>query len=579
MRGLAGLARMMLVAATAAACAVNGAGGGGGTGAPGPGAAAGSPAPRLALPASALPMDERIVHVLDRLGYGPRPGDVERVRRMGLAAYIDGQLHPERIADDGVDAALAPYRTLALTTAELLREYPRPRPGPAARPAPGAAPADMDPPRQMLAPGQRPRAPARVVAELQAAKLVRAVSSERQLQEVMVDFWFNHFNVYAQKGAARWMLTSYERDAIRPHALGRFRDLVLVTARHPAMLFYLDNWLSVRDGLVLQAGPNAGRRAGLNENYARELLELHTLGVDGGYTQADVVEVARCFTGWSIDRPYAEGRFAFRPRAHDDGAKQVLGQPIPAGGGESDGVRVIDLLARHPSTARFIAGKLARRFVADEPPPALVEHMAQAFSASDGDIRAVLEALVTSPEFFAPEARRAKVKTPLELVASAVRALDGRLAPRASGDESAAPRDHGGAALARAVGRLGQPLYEAQPPTGYGDVAEAWVSTGALVARMNFALALSRGRYPGVTADPVALTRGDRLDDAPDRLLAALLPGRPAAETRAVLARQAAASPVRVESRGARVPVGDPGREDVARMTALVLGSPEFQRR
>ena len=577
MRGLAGLARMMLVAVTAAACAVNGAGGGGG-GTPGPGAAADSPAPRLALPASALSMDERIVHVLDRLGYGPRPGDVERVRRMGLAAYIDAQLHPERTADDGIDAALATYRTLALTTADLLREYPRPRPGQAQRPAPGAPPGETDP-RQMFASGQRARAPARVVAELRAAKLVRAVSSERQLQEVMVDFWFNHFNVYAQKGAARWMLTSYERDAIRPHALGRFRDLVLATARHPAMLFYLDNWLSVRDGLVLQAGPNAGRRAGLNENYARELLELHTLGVDGGYTQADVVEVARCLTGWSIDRPYAEGRFAFRPRAHDDGAKQVLGQSIPAGGGESDGVRVIDLLARHPSTARFIAGKLARRFVADEPPPVLVERMAQAFSASDGDIRAVLEALVTSAEFFAPEARRAKVKTPLELVASAVRALDGRIARTAPGDESVTTRDDGGAALARAVGRLGQPLYEAQPPTGYGDVAEAWVSAGALVARMNFALALSRGRYPGVTADPVALTRADRPNDALDRLLAALLPGRPAAETRAVLARQAAASPARVESRGARVPAGDPSRDDVVRMTALVLGSPEFQRR
>jgi len=578
MRGLGGLARAVLVMATATACAVNGPGGGGGTGGvPGAVPAAGLPGPRLALPASALSMDERIVHVLDRLGYGPRPGDVERVRRMGLAAYIGAQLHPERIAADGSDAALAPYRTLALTTAELLREYPRL--GQAQRPAPGAAPGDMDP-RQMFTPGQRARAPARILAELQAAKLVRAVSSERQLQEVMVDFWFNHFNVYAQKGAARWMLTSYERDAIRPHALGRFRDLVLATARHPAMLFYLDNWLSVRDGLVLQAGPNAGRRAGLNENYARELLELHTLGVDGGYSQADVVEVARCFTGWSIDRPYAEGRFAFRPRAHDDGDKQVLGQPIPAGGGESDGVRVIDLLARHPSTARFVAGKLARRFVADEPPPALVERMAQAFLASDGDTRTVLETLVTSPEFFAPEARRAKVKTPLELVASAVRALDGRIARRAPGDEALAPRDDGGAALARAVGRLGQPLYEAQPPTGYGDVAEAWVSTGALVARMNFALALSRGRYAGVTADPVALTRaGDRPGDALDRLLAALLPGRPAPETRAVLARQVAEPPARGEARAARVSAGDPGREDVARMTALVLGSPEFQRR
>jgi len=377
------------------------------------------------------------------------------------------------------------------------------------------------------------------------------------------------------------MLTSYERDAIRPHALGRFRDLVLATARHPAMLFYLDNWLSVREGLVVPTGPNAGRRAGLNENYARELLELHTLGVDGGYTQADVVEVARCFTGWTIDRPYADGRFLFRPRAHDGGAKRVLGQAIPAGGGEDDGLRVVDLVARHPSTARFVATKLARRFVSDAPPAALVERAARVFLRSDGDIRQVVEAIVFSPEFFSPEARQAKVKTPLELVVSAVRAVDGRIALRSPLPAEFAPmREDGAAALARAVARLGQPLYEAQPPTGYADLAESWVSTGALVGRMNFALNLAHGRYPGVAVEAAALARdGDRPGDALDRVLAALLPGRATAETRDVLARQLAETSPRGPTGTAPAAPRPTEREEVAKMTALVLGSPEFQRR
>ena len=575
MRLLVGLAWAVVVTATVAACSAAGPGAA-------PRAQASPPAPRLALPASSLSADERIVHVLDRLGYGPRPGDVGRVRQIGLAAYIDAQLHPETIADDAVTAALSAYPTLSMTTAELLRDYPRMVPAQAA-PAPGAPRPGATGPREMSPAPARARPPARILAELQAAKVLRAVASERQLQEVMVDFWFNHFNVYAQKGAARWMQTSYERDAIRPHALGRFRDLLTATARHPAMLFYLDNWLSVREGTVIRAGPNTGQRAGLNENYARELLELHTLGVDGGYTEADVVEVARCFTGWSIDRPYAEGRFAYRPRAHDDGAKRVLGEVIDAGGGEGDGLRVIDLVSRHPSTARFVATKLARRFVSDDPPPALVERAAQVFLRTDGDIRQVVEAIVVSPEFFSPEARRAKVKTPLELVASAVRAVGGRLAPSGASPGDAPARDDGAAALARAVGRLGQPLYEAQPPTGYADRAESWVSTGALVARMNFALALANGRYPGVAVDPGLLARDvDGTGDMLDRLLAALLPGRSTPETRAVLARQIAESP-QAASRGAGVATvretRPAERAEVARMTALVLGSPEFQRR
>ena len=323
---------------------------------------------------------------------------------------------------------------LTASTVALVRDYPLPTPQARQRLAAG----EMSR-QEMMEMYPAERRPAVITAQMQAARITRAVASDRQLEEVMVDFWFNHFNVYAQKGAVRWMLPAYEREAIRPHALGRFRDLVLATARHPAMLFYLDNWLSTRADLVIPGGPNAGRRMGLNENYARELMELHTLGVDGGYTQQDVIEVARCFTGWTIDRPQQGGGFVFRPLAHDRGAKRVLGQVIPAGGGQQDGERVIDILVRHPSTARFIATKLARRFVSDDPPAALVERAAATFRRTDGDIRAVLATIVTSPEFWSADAYRAKIKTPLEVVASAVRALDGRIvagparAPRAAG--------------------------------------------------------------------------------------------------------------------------------------------------
>jgi uncharacterized protein (DUF1800 family) len=382
----------------------------------------------------------------------------------------------------------------------------------------------------------------------------------------MVDFWFNHFNVYAQKGAVRWMLPAYEREAIRPHALGRFRDLVLATARHPAMLFYLDNWLSTRADLVLRQGPNAGRRLGLNENYARELMELHTVGVDGGYTQQDVVEVARCFTGWTIDRPQQGGGFIFRPQAHDHGAKRVLGQVIPAGGGLQDGERVIDILVRQPSTARFIAAKLARRLVSDDPPAALVDRAAATFQRTDGDIRAVLVTILTAPEFWSAGAYRAKIKTPLEVVASAMRTLDGRIAAT------------GGVALAREVGKLGEPLYEAQPPTGYPDRAEAWVNTGALLGRMNFALGLAHNRLPGAQVDlnaflgPVDRSRPDQVLD---RMLTAVLNGAATPHTRAVLAAQLESPEITRTTDYDRVPKDT----DVEKLAALVLGSPEFQRR
>jgi uncharacterized protein (DUF1800 family) len=399
------------------------------------------PAASLTLPASPLSEDQRILHALNHLGYGPRPGDVDRVRRLGLAVYIEQQLSPRGIPDAALEPALVGYPVLTQSAAQLVREYPQIAPQVRQRLAQGEmSRQDL---MEMYPPERRPTV---ITGQMQAARITRAVMSERQLEEVMVDFWFNHFNVYAQKGAVRWMLPAYEREAIRPHALGRFRDLVLATARHPAMLFYLDNWLSTRADLVLRQGPNAGRRLGLNENYARELMELHTVGVDGGYTQQDVVEVARCFTGWTIDRPQQGGGFIFRPQAHDHGAKRVLGQVIPAGGGLQDGERVIDILVRQPSTARFIAAKLARRLVSDDPPAALVDRAAATFQRTDGDIRAVLVTILTAPEFWSAGAYRAKIKTPLEVVASAMRTLDGRIAPA------------GGVALAREVGKLGEPL-------------------------------------------------------------------------------------------------------------------------
>lgn len=400
------------------------------------------------------------------------------------------------------------------------------------------------------------RAQRSVVAELSQQRLLRAIYSERQLEEVLVDFWLNHFNVFVGKGQVRTYLTEYERDVIRPRVLGRFRDLLGATAASPAMLFYLDNWQSTAepdaqttaDRIRARRRPRRGgpitepqnRRRGLNENYARELMELHTLGVDGGYTQKDVQEVARAFTGWTIETPRQGGAFRFEPRIHDQGEKIVLGHRIKAGGGKKDGERVLDILAAHPSTARFIATKLARKFVADVPPPSLVDRAAARFRDTDGDIREVVRTIITSPEFFAPEAYRAKVKSPYEFVVSATRA--------ANVDAGAA------LPMVQALRELGMPLYFCQPPTGYADRADAWVNTGALLNRMNFAVALTQGRLRGER-------RGGRIDASgiPTReaLFGTVLAGDVSASTRATVAKASTA----------------------AQSAALILGSPEFQRK
>jgi uncharacterized protein (DUF1800 family) len=363
--------------------------------------------------------------------------------------------------------------------------------------------------REAMAAGQ----PAgHVHQELVDNKLFRAVYSNRQLEEVLVDFWLNHFNVFNGKAQERQLITSFERDAIRPNVLGRFRDLLLATARHPAMLLYLDNWQSQapRDDIRPPIGPSGTPlpRPGLNENYGRELLELHTLGVDGGYTQDDVMAVARAFTGWTIYDITRYAEFQFNPANHDRKQKIVLGRTLPAGRGEQDGLDVIDLLARHPSTAKFISTKLAQRFVADAPPAALVDRMAATFMKTDGDIRAVLQTMFASPEFFSDGAWRAKFKSPLEIVVSAARALNADVTDTF--------------VLAQRIADLGQPLYGKVEPTGYPNTGESWANSAGLLGRIDFAAALTGGQIPGARVDvsrfnfktPAAVA-GDLLGTAP----------------------------------------------------------------
>src|ERR1051325_2470066 len=544
---------------------------------------------RSASQKSGLTDEQRIMHVLNRLGFGARPGDLARVKAMGLDNYINQQLSPEKIDDAVADAKVKNLATLNMSTAELYEKFPQPgqlfrqlerrgelpaelaaardnrvkaganaaQPNPAGAMEMPAATKDADkkdadkPGPQQPGDNQKYRQalreyyerhglqqPQRITAELQASRILRAVYSERQLQEVMVDFWTNHFNVFAGKGADRWLLVSYDRDTIRPHAMTKFSELLSATAQSPAMLFYLDNFQSVSPNaqlgggnrLRVQQGPlqrllmgNRGNdrpqirmsnnpeqqrpqrqaRRGINENYARELMELHTLGVDGGYTQKDVQEVARCFTGWTIlaprgggaatqamlNGPRADmlrenaGRFFFNPRAHDDGEKNVLGHKIPAGGGIKDGLMVLDILAHQPATAKFIATKLVRHFVSDNPPAALVERVSATFTKTDGDIRETLRTIFLSPEFNSPEAYRAKVKRPFELAISAIRTL---------GAETT-----GGPQLHQWIARMGEPLYGFQTPNGYSDSAESWVNTGGLLERLNFGLMLASNRIPG----------------------------------------------------------------------------------
>jgi uncharacterized protein (DUF1800 family) len=560
---------------------------------------------------TALPGDdEAIRHVLNRLGFGPAPGDLERVRQLGLERYIDQQLHPERLDDGALEARLATFTTLNMSSRQLAEEFFIPaqemrrqqqqaagRAETQMTPAPGdAAPAPARPALPQAARGAQ-QGVQRVAAELMQARLLRAIESERQLQEVLVDFWFNHFNVFIGKNMVRQYLTEYEREVIRPHVFGSFRDLLGAVAKSPAMLLYLDNWQSSApagqgDNSDIERRLNDSRLSpaarqrlqqrlqqmrqqprptrGLNENYARELLELHTLGVDGGYGQEDVVGLARILTGWTIDQPRQGGAFVFRAAMHDAGTKTLLGRTFGPSG-QAEGEFALDLLASHPSTAKHIATKLAKRFVADEPPASVVERAAGVFLETKGDLRAVVRSIVTSPEFFADDARRAKVKTPLEFVVSAVRATGASVT-------NAQP-------LVAALQTLGMPLYGAQPPTGYGTSASDWVNTGALLGRMNFAVDLVAGgrnlqmgaRGQGPNAGAGAATRPNaarRSQAGPIRIdVATLAPGTDdEAQGKAIDALLGGVA-------------SDATRQTLARATssqqlvALTLGSPEFQRR
>jgi uncharacterized protein (DUF1800 family) len=436
---------------------------------------------RAAVAAAGIPNDTAAVeHALNRLTFGPRPGEVGEVQKLGLARWLDRQLNPSSIDDSAVLAKLPP-----------IPEAPDISNRRAARSASEQERMEMQ--RQVRQYGRQS------VQVLAAQKMTRAVFSERQLEEVLVDFWFNHFNVFAGKGRTSGFIPDYEREAIRPHVWGSFRDLLGATAKSPAMLFYLDNWLSADPKAAEQVqraatrvrgrrlggasdmpqAQQAPRRNGLNENYARELMELHTLGVDGGYTQQDIIDVARALTGWTLDNARGGG-FRFMPTLHDRGEKKVLGHTIRSGGGIDDGERVLDILAEHPATGRHIATKLVRRFVNDEPPPALVAKVAATFTATKGNLREVIRTLVTAPEFYATENRNAKVKTPLVFVVSGV---------RTTGRDSVQPRQ-----MLNALQQLGMMPYMCQPPTGYDDTADTWVSAGALVTRMNIAQQLTPKR-------------------------------------------------------------------------------------
>ncbi len=570
------------------------------------------------LPITQLTEDEAILHALNRLAYGPRPGDVDQIRQMGLEKWIEQQLRPESIDDQALNQRLQRYPTLEMSSKQLLEKYPRPdqvarQQGITKEEAQEQLKSkqqmaesqiivtgndNLDKAQQQLAKLQGPN---RIIAELSMAKVDRAIYSERQLEAVMEDFWFNHFNVFANKGDDKWLLTSYERDTIRPHTMGKFQDLLVATAKSPAMLFYLDNFLSADPAAVarLEAernmrraryqgafvagsmptpgtfpGPATGPAPaaaqvaakkpdrGLNENYGREVMELHTVGVDGGYTQQDVIQMAECLTGWTIHEPRRDPQFFFDEKIHAQGKKVVMGRTFDYGG-EKDGEEALKMLASRPATAKFISTELARHFVSDNPPPALVERMAKSFESSNGDIRTLLKTMIYSPEFWSQEAYRAKVKTPFELVASTARALNAEVTITLP--------------LAQWVTRMGEPLYLCQPPTGYSDKSETWVNTGALLNRLNFSLAFAADKMGGATVDLKSMLGDDAAKDPNATLAHALqefLDGQVAQSTQDTLQARLRDPQILQAS------LDDPVKEvNEGLIVGLVLGTPEFQRR
>jgi uncharacterized protein (DUF1800 family) len=608
-------------------------------------------AQRAAKKPAQMTEDQRIAHVLSRLTFGARPGDFEKVKAMGVDAFISQQLDPDSLDVSALAAKLRRLPTLNMATPVIIEQYTPPKPAVVPSPNPAKAPDNSTMPAQKLVaqnspnplaqtpqisanpnpasmqnemqveakkedagrmpapsdsmkapeampkPGEPqqlaapkptapPKNPQMVVTELQRAKLLRAVYSERQLYEMMVDFWENHFSIFANKDDDRYLLTSYDRDTIRPFTMGRFRDLLGATAHSPAMLYYLDNWRSsVPRPYAATKDKPAGVDGGFNENYARELMELHTLGVDGGYTQKDVQEVARCFSGWTIQKPNEQGLFLYRPGLHDDGEKIVLGHKISAGGGLADGERVLDILATHPATARFVATKLARRFISDDPPQSVIDRAAAVFLKTDGSIRETLRVIVTSPEFFSATTYRAKMRSPLEYVAAAMRALNAET----DGDRP----------VLDAIGRMGQPVFGRITPDGYVDRTDQWLSSGAMVVRFNFASALATNRIKGTKIDVARLLSEvdqAKKDSVAVKLIRLIAFGDVSTGTRGALEKtlnseSAANQTTPARSPSANVSVGFPSSGAaqppsapppvpyISELITLLIGSPEFQQR
>ena len=518
------------------------------------GAQHGAPLPS-AVPGGALTPRDSAFHALNRLAYGPRPGEVQRVAAEGVMRWIDRQLSPDGIDDRRLAQRERQFEILQHDRGDLAALYTAAQRARRERKLAGATDtmADKDAATPIAQRGRR------LAGEFADLAVVRAALSERQLYEVMVDFWTNHFSVYFAKGADRFLTPDYLEHTIRPRAMGKFEDLLIAVAQSPAMLFYLDNWQSVAPGAAppfpFSARQRGGqgvrpRPTGINENYARELLELHTLGVEGGYTQQDVIDVARILTGWSIERPQQGGDFEFQGWAHDRGEKHVLGVRFEGGHDMDEGIRLLRLLAGHPATMHHVSRELCQRFVNDDPPDGCVDDAVAAWKRSSGDTREVLRAIFHAPEFWAAENVRAKVKTPLEFVVSAVRAT--------AAEPDTSPR------LARVVARLGEPLYLHVAPDGYPEREAAWVNSGALLDRMNVAVALAAGNLPGVT---VVLDSIVALGDA-DQLIGVvnekILGGTMSENTKQVLRRQLAGTSEPMQARALAV--------------GLAIGGPEFQR-
>lgn len=512
---------------------------------------------------------DRAAHLLSRATFGPRPEEITQLAEKGDAAlelWIDAQMKPENILDAEVEKKMSGFKTLFMTNQDLARAILKPSKNKSST----KTKSSEDRPKQ-------------IISELIAQKMIRATQSNRQFQEVLTDFWFNHFNVDFKKGQTKWLITSYERDVIRPNVFGKFSDLLIATAKSPAMLFYLDNFQSVKNDFAPAPKNNKNKpkqakktRTGINENYARELMELHTLGVDGGYTQKDVMEVARILTGWSIDRKDDVLKYVFKPGAHDQGAKKVLNVVYPPKGGEEEGVKLLQFLAHHSSTARHISYKLAQRFVSDTPPPTLVEELTKVFLSTDGDLSAIYRKLFSSPEFWEEKTMDSKIKKPFHWMASMIRAVGGTVEIDTMKDISQ---------LDAPISQMGEEIYRCQPPTGFKETSEYWVNPGALVTRMNFALQLSHQRLNAVKYSQNYFASNLRASGAMGnyeqslRQLDRMLMGTALSEqTIKKISAEFTNEPQVQDEIDAKAPSKPKDSINLEKILGLLLGSPEFQR-